>query len=585
MKNVFKLMAVLATAMLGWMPVVGQAQTWNANCSGCHGFTIDAFPAPGAMNSNKMKAAANLAYLNGIIAGGMGVLGGLSMADRMAVVADIRNNASNTGAGQTNAQTIIPPGVITSAVLPDPVLDAAGAGIAYNHQITVTNMTSPALGAAGAFGVMDALPNGFTTSVALPNGLTLNGSTGQITGAPSGMGTGAVGQNTMGDVIVNNLPDDAGSASLQMFSVTVRQLPAITTMMIPAGTVGMAYNSGVLVAVGNPVPTFSSANLPAGFAIDMNTGAITAANPANAINQMITVTVTNTINGMMQTSNQNFNLVINNAMVAPIFTNPAPPAMANFITGAMINNIAFTATGTPAPMFSITTNGMPGTPPGLMFANDTLSGTLTTPGMYVVVVTAANGVMPNATQTFTWMVANPVTTFTGPSPTGTGNITAEILNGSGGPTCSFGTRQFVPVSLVPVPAPVQFPHGLFDFTTINCMAGDAVTIRVTYPQTLPAGTQYWKFGPTPANPMTSHWYILPATIAGNTATFTITDGGLGDDDLMANGTIVDQGGPGLTLPVPTLSEWMLMLLGLLVVGSGALYMRRHGQRLFPSSHA
>ena len=63
---------------------------------------------------------------------------------------------------------------------------------------------------------------------------------------------------------------------------------------------------------------------------------------------------------------------------------------------------------------------------------------------------------------------------------------------------------------------------------------------------------------------------MPATIAGNTATFHITDGDLGDDDLTANGSIVDQSGPGVpntaAAGIPTLSEWALLglifLLGL-----------------------
>jgi len=74
-----------------------------------------------------------------------------------------------------------------------------------------------------------------------------------------------------------------------------------------------------------------------------------------------------------------------------------------------------------------------------------------------------------------------------------------------------------------------------------------------------------------------HWYILPASIAGNTATFTITDGGLGDDDLAANGSIVDQGGPGApgagdgAPGIPTLSTWGLLLLSALL---GLLGFRR-----------
>jgi hypothetical protein len=57
--------------------------------------------------------------------------------------------------------------------------------------------------------------------------------------------------------------------------------------------------------------------------------------------------------------------------------------------------------------------------------------------------------------------------------------------------------------------------------------------------------------------------------------FTITDGGQGDDDLAANGTIVDQGGPGAPaagagpIQTPTLSQWALMLLAALLAMIGA----------------
>lgn len=100
---------------------------------------------------------------------------------------------------------------------------------------------------------------------------------------------------------------------------------------------------------------------------------------------------------------------------------------------------------------------------------------------------------------------------------------------------------------------------------------------MTYPTALPAGTAYWKYGPTPSNPSPT-WYQMPATIAGNTATFTITDGGLGDDDLTANGGIVDQGGPGVpdTVDIPTLSEWAMLLLLSLLLGFSSWRIRRKG---------
>ncbi|MEI2781934.1 MAG: IPTL-CTERM sorting domain-containing protein [Candidatus Competibacter sp.] len=152
-----------------------------------------------------------------------------------------------------------------------------------------------------------------------------------------------------------------------------------------------------------------------------------------------------------------------------------------------------------------------------------------------------------------------------------------------GDTCGFApTPQFVGVSSVPVvpPAGYSFPHGLFDFTLANCPLGGTVTVTITYPSALPAGTVYWKYGPTPGNPSPT-WYEMPANIAGNTATFSITDGGLGDDDLTANGGIVDQGGPGApdaagTADIPTLSEWAMLVLLSLLLGFSGWRLRRRG---------
>ncbi len=64
-------------------------------------------------------------------------------------------------------------------------------------------------------------------------------------------------------------------------------------------------------------------------------------------------------------------------------------------------------------------------------------------------------------------------------------------------------------------------------------------------------------------------------------TLTITDGGLGDDDLIVNGRISDDGGPGVTAgagsaaSIPTLSEWALLMFALLM--SGMIW--RQGRRV------
>ncbi len=66
--------------------------------------------------------------------------------------------------------------------------------------------------------------------------------------------------------------------------------------------------------------------------------------------------------------------------------------------------------------------------------------------------------------------------------------------------------------------------------------------------------------------------------SGNiTAIFSFTDGGLDDDDLTANGILVDQGGPGVgggAASIRTLSEWTLLALAGLIGLFGMGAMRR-----------
>jgi hypothetical protein len=183
---------------------------------------------------------------------------------------------------------------------------------------------------------------------------------------------------------------------------------------------------------------------------------------------------------------------------------------------------------------------------------------------------------------------------TQPTPT-TGNGSAAVSGGTWAVDTA-SSAGFIPVTGNPksppsLPLGVTFPYGLFDFTLITGTPGTAATITITYPAALPAGSVYWKYGPSPdgyncsgAACNTAHWYQMPpaqAIFAGNTVTLTIIDGGVGDDDLTANGIIIDQGGPGVpggAAGVPTLSEWaMLALIGLMgLIGARRAEWSRRG---------
>jgi len=120
---------------------------------------------------------------------------------------------------------------------------------------------------------------------------------------------------------------------------------------------------------------------------------------------------------------------------------------------------------------------------------------------------------------------------------------------------------------------VEFPHGLFGFNITGLTPGQNVTLIITFPSDIPTTAQYWKYGPNGSidNPQPERWYPIPmgSNDGDNIITIKLTDGGVGDDDGIANGVIVDQGGPGIptaVAAVPTLTPFgIIVLAGLLAV--------------------
>ena len=173
-----------------------------------------------------------------------------------------------------------------------------------------------------------------------------------------------------------------------------------------------------------------------------------------------------------------------------------------------------------------------------------------------------------------------------------GAVSASIVGGDGwvfGPQNASGweVTGFYPQVSEQPPANLEFPAGLFGFTAINGPKGTAVTIQLTYPITFPSNAEYWKYGKTSDNP-TAHWYKLPgAVVSGNTVTFSVTDGGTGDSDLLANSVILDPGGVAINkapvvtpaaTPVPGLGAWAAASLSLLLALAAGLGLQRQRGR-------
>lgn len=101
-----------------------------------------------------------------------------------------------------------------------------------------------------------------------------------------------------------------------------------------------------------------------------------------------------------------------------------------------------------------------------------------------------------------------------------------------------------------LPSGGEYPYGFFAFAVENVDIGGETTVTLYLPEDA-FPTTYYKYGPEPGNPE-AHWYEFMyddktktgAVIDGNKLTLYFVDGGRGDDDLEANGRIVDEGGPG-----------------------------------------
>jgi len=120
--------------------------------------------------------------------------------------------------------------------------------------------------------------------------------------------------------------------------------------------------------------------------------------------------------------------------------------------------------------------------------------------------------------------------------------------------------------------------------------GGSTTVTLFLPPEVTANT-YYKFGSTPDKP-TPHWYeflfdgTTGAEIIDDRILLHFMDGQRGDDDLMADGEIIDWGGPGVRPVRPVggyvvlvdklelLGPWIILVVLAAVGAIGATLLRR-----------
>jgi len=320
--------------------------------------------------------------------------GGLTFTDNGNGTATLAGTAA-AGTGGTYPQTL----TATNGV-GTPAVQILTITVQQAPEITSAATTTFVAGTAGSFTVVatGAPTPALTATGALPSGVTFvdNGDgTGTLSGTPAAGGTFPL------TVTASN---GVGTPATQSFTLTVQQAPAIISAAGTSFNVGAA-GSFQVTTTGVPTPSISvSGVLPSGVTFTDNgdgTGTLSGT-PAAGTSGTYPLTIT-AANGVGTPAVQNFSLVV---QAPPAFTS----ASSTTFTVGTASSFTVTASGAPAPTLSMT-----GTlPTGVTFtpATGALGGTPTQTGTFSgIQFTAANGVPPDATQSFTLTVACPVITI------------------------------------------------------------------------------------------------------------------------------------------------------------------------------
>ncbi len=207
-------------------------------------------------------------------------------------------------------------------------------------------------------------PTWTVSSGSLPAGLTLNGSTGLLSGAPT----------ATGDFSFQITASDGSLSDTQTYSLSVVE-PLRLTGKAPAGEVGIPFRLAPQAAGGRPGYTYAvDGTLPAGLTIDPATGAISGT-PTTPGNSTATLKVTDSL-GLTSTLPLRFSI----ASRLLVTRGPLKQATVGKRYRAFLRS-----TGGVAPRKWTLLGGVPGfLPPGLKLNAKTgeISGTPTKAGVY-----------------------------------------------------------------------------------------------------------------------------------------------------------------------------------------------------------
>jgi hypothetical protein len=300
----------------------------------------------------------------------------------------------NPGDGSAPGATV----TLSPSSLPNAIIN-----LAYSQTVTASGGTAPYT---------------YTVSAgSLPVGLSLNSSTGAITGTPTATGTSS---------FTIKATDSLSNTGSQAYSVTVNPAPTITLSptSLPGATADVAYSQQLSASGGTSPYTFAvtSGALPPG--ITLSSAGLLSGTPTVVDSSPFTVTATD---HNSFTGSQAYTLVVS----APTIT-LSPTSLPGATAETAYSQQLSASGGTSPYTFAVTSGSLPA---GITLSSaGLLSGTATAAGTFPFTVTATDHNSFTGSQAYSLVVSAPAITVT-PASLPNGQVNAaysQQLSASGG---------------------------------------------------------------------------------------------------------------------------------------------------------
>ena len=519
--------------------------------------------------------------VNAIVPGAP-TIGTATAGDTAATVTFAAPASSGGAAITTYTVTSAPPGGTGTG--PTSPINVTGLtnGVAYTFTVTATNSagTGPASASSNSvtpkaaqtitfanpgaqnFGTspdLSVLGGGASATSGLPVTFT-SATTGVCTITSAGVLTFV----TAGTCTIH--ADQAGNASYLPATQVSRSF-TVNAIIPGAPTTVVATAGDTQASVAFAAPTNTGGTTITGYTVTVNPPHVAPVNGTGS-----PIVVTGLTNGQAYT----FTVAATNSAgtgPASAASNSVTPKATQTIT---FNNPGAQNFGTSPTLTATSDSGLVPT-----FTSSTLSVCSITPTGALTFLTAGtctinadqpgNGSYLPATQVTRSFAVIPLLSVSGPVPGMAGTGTATLSGGGATCTLNPGATGFMTPGTTP---PLRtLPYGGFAFLATGCTG--SVTLTLVYPEALPTGVQFWKFGPATAGAPTSTWFAWSgATLSADrlTVSYTVTDNGAGDGNPAA-GSIQDPFAPalaaaGATTSIPVNNPWALAILAALLAGLG-----------------